>query len=457
MSNNLNYEIDDKDYNYHDNNDNTDFLNPEGSEYLVNHEVSYVPKETKENEHYNNLTKDNNSKLRDEITHLSSKIGQYIQNLKLNTQSKSNTVNLQNYSTMQKEITFYKDSITKLRSQMDGLFNLSKVESLENEIKAKKEILTKLKDEEQTLIQIQKNHQKVIENLEDKYENKQELSLISSKIQLQREELRVKKEVLKDQTNQIKELNSNIYSIDTKIKSINEKINYSKSQKNKNLEIMNEDEVISLESRNISTEKHINTYENKINSEINSQIKLINQLKNNNNDLNLKLKEKQRLSKINDHKQRTTSANHKNSIKSLPDSKVNLERVNKTPAVVASKNNRNPFKQEGKFGSDSNIPSISIKLKEVSKPKLHKTLDIKTNILPPLNNKTTLRVKKLEYDNNLRLRSNINKENEQRDSLKEESKPSNDEYDDDMFKKEIITKIEMLKSEIKDALDNKHN
>jgi len=41
-------------------------------------------------------------------------------------------------SSIQQKISFYKEAIQKLKSQLDGFYNIKKIEGIENEIKAKK-------------------------------------------------------------------------------------------------------------------------------------------------------------------------------------------------------------------------------------------------------------------------------------------------------------------------------
>lgn len=435
--------------------------------------------------------KNQNTYLKQQIEMLSSKIGDYIQTLKLRQATKDNTKHehivpsskedIQAYVHVQKEISFYRENINKLKIQMEGIYNLSKVESLENELKVKREKLNSLKQEESLLDSIQKSHSKAIEELEDKYENKNEINFIKLKIQGQKEELRAKKDLIKTHEIKLKDLHAQLYSLDVKSKQVKDRIEAYKAHKLKPAAYINENELGQIEESMRALEDKLKSEEKEHKSELIEQQNLINKITEENEFLRLQLKEKQKLNRLNELKtkeierisklalhedkfthERAVSAKNKLQQPELGNPKQIL-RINRTPGV-ASNFTKNPFVSapikfsSGKHGLDHGNsahhlhqpPFLNDKLNEgtvqsrlQSKPKPYAKAG-SNKYIPKLSPIKLAHTQAKDLDQIIENQS-LNLSGELLDKEKKEK-----------YKSDIFLKIEMLKTEIQDALrDNK--
>lgn len=460
-----------------------------------------------------------NKHLKQQILLLSSKIGDYISSIKSKTnQNPSNNVqstlshykqDFNNFSIIQKEIAFYKENISRLKVQMEGVYNASKIEALENELKVKKDRYTKLKQEEQILESIQKNHVKVIEDLEDKYENKNEVNLIKLKIQTQKEELKMKKELLKSQENKIKEMNSQIYNIEVKTKSIKDKLEYIKS--NKSVPVLEENEIFELENKIKEAEEKFSNNEKSFKNEGNIQQLMIKKLEDENEILNSKLKERSKLARLSELKLKelekivrimednksgnnintkeehnskgypinTGNRAHERAISAktklkqpnknylIEGSPKLVQRVNMTPGVMGyivpdekNKYSQNNY-QSNKIGNSSKYPNY-LSVKSLSKQKYSVKPNIPhSSILPKsrtvINNNTN-------NTNNSRFKSNQDIDTEGNFSNTQEFKQTNPsnlsnpnsknevKKEKEQYKNQMLSRIEMLKHEVEDLI-----
>ena len=416
---------------------------------------------------HNDGLNNQNKYLKQQILVLSSKIGEYIATIKNKTTNKGHiqsTIShykddFNQFNQIQKEINYYKENIIKLKTQMEGVYNISKIEALENEIKVKKDRYNQLKQEESILEQIQKNHVKAIEDLEDRYENKQEINLIKLKIQTQKEELKMKKEVIKTQEIKIKELNNQIFQIDVKTKQIKEKLELHKNTKNTT---GNEEEIISLEKKINELEDKYGTEEKNYKGELNAQLGLISKLNEENELLQLQLKEKTRLAKLNEmklkemekiakmyqvestnKKDRAVSANYKNSLRTdknnyqhsnIQGNPKLVQRTNKTPGVLVKKNNatynKNVINQvQGQvIGSNTTNSIDNIKRNNYNNRMNYS----KSNVIAKTNEVVLPQINTYQY-------------------AQQENKNKDD------YKSEMLSRIEMLKLEVEDLIKSNNS
>lgn len=456
-----------------------------------------------------------NKHLKQQILLLSSKIGDYISSIKTkNSQNPSNNVqstlshykqDFNNFSIIQKEIAFYKENISKLKVQMEGVYNASKIEALENELKVKKDRYTKLKQEEQILESIQKNHVKVIEDLEDKYENKNEVNLIKLKIQTQKEELKMKKELLKSQENKIKEMNSQLYNIEVKTKNIKDKLEYIRS--NKSVPVLEENEIFELENKIKEAEEKYSNNEKSFKNEGNMQQLMIKKLADENEVLNSQLKERSKLARLSelklkelekivkimeDNKVSNNNLNDEYNSKGYPTNTGNraheraisaktklkqqnqnvlyegspklVQRVNMTPGVmgyvIADGKNKNTLNNNqyqlnyhsNKIGNSSKYPNY-LSVKSLSKQKYTVKSNIPhSGIIPKartiVNNNTNNNSKfKLKQDNNTE--GNINSDNFSNTQEFKQTNPSNlSNFNTNSVKNEVKQEKEQYKNQM---------
>lgn len=432
-----------------------------------------------------------NTYLKQQIEMLSSKIGDYIQTLKVKQLNKdhskhehiipSSKEDIQAYVHVQKEISFYRENINKLKIQMEGIYNLSKVESLENELKVKREKLNALKQEELLLDSIQKSHSKAIEELEDKYENKNEINFIKIKIQGQKEELRAKKEIIKTQELKLKDLHAQLYSLDVKSKQVKDKIEAYKAYKSKSVMYINENELVEIEESVKALEEKLKIEEKEHKSELVEQQNLINKITEENEFLKMQLKEKQKLNRLNELKskeiervsklalhedkfahERAVSAKNKLQQPELGNPRQ-IMRINRTPGV-ASNISKNPFVSApikfsvGKPGYDHGNSAHHLhQPPPFLNDKLEGTVQGRLQSKPKVYVKTASS-KQIPRLSPIKVTQNHTKDLEQINEIQNSSPQLDltDKEKKEKYKSDIFHKIELLKTEIQDALrDNK--
>lgn len=316
-----------------------------------------------------------NKHLKQQILLLSSKIGDYITTIKdKNVHTNINNIqstmvqykeDFSSFHLIQKEISFYKDNINKLKAQMEGVYNVSRIENLENELKVKKDRYMQLKQEESVLEAIQKSHLKVIDDLEDKYDNKQEINLIKLKIQTQKEELRIKKDLLKTQETKIKDFNNQIFNIELKTKQIKDKLEYLKNQKNliSNFTDENNNNLKALENTLKDTEEKYNVDSKFFRNENSVQNDILKKLINENEILCSQLKEKNKLVRLNELKLKELEKNNHGNNKS--NKGINIDNFGK----IRNNNNNtsvNNYRGNISYNNPCNTRALSVKYNKLN-------------------------------------------------------------------------------------------
>lgn len=374
--------IESEPYNTNPSNNNNNEDKTEEDEYDDNH---YKSEE--------NTLKLQNKELNDQIILLSSKVGEYIENIKDNLKKKDKPIqstlehlkeDFQSFNKVNKEILYYKNNIIKIKSQLETIYNHNKIEQLENELKHKRDKLNQLKVEESILESIKKNHNKTIKELEDKYQNKEELDLIRMKIKSNKDEIRMKKDLLKGQELKLKDINNNIYNVDNKIKLFKDKIEIFKTQNldvNKNI---NEDQISIIEKEILESESIISNQDKLYKMEFMQQKNNYNKLLEENKLIETELKDRTRSAKMNEFKNKENLRNMKsnNNIIKKESSEIfkqnNKEIINnhivkkqipKITDVRALSAKYNLAKTDSNVDYIKNLPAIS-KLKDVSKAKI---------------------------------------------------------------------------------------
>jgi hypothetical protein len=394
----------------------------------------------KETEKKNELIKQTNSNLKEQLKIISKQIEAAIENKKNNStfhSQKQIQYDIQKTSNFNYKINEYKKKIEKLKNDLNSKKKYLNLQKDENDLKNYQTKLNLLQEEHDTLKKIIRNQKIALLEIEKKYSNKSEIFGMSQKIKNLKEENKIMKDFNKNLNEKIKNQNNQINKLNNECNLIKDNIDNKKNNEN----ILDENFEKEVEDLKITfnQNKNLLEIEKKIFvKNLNKKEEQINKLNENINQIKLKIFQKKQEQKVNLLKikeiehlsyeiklKENNEINQRNKIKQFYINKKNknMEKIKNLNNYMKNYSNNNilfPFNKNYTF---LDKPNLDIKFNKINKdfyslnpisyterPNNNNNIKL-TNENNNNENKNDINVNKIEIDND-RILSNTEREKE---------------------------------------------